>query len=109
MARRRSPARWMAPLALLGSIAAVLIVLQASSGESSNGDAPTTTASSGSGTTATQTVTTTKGRRFYRIQPGDTLSSIADATGVPLEQIEALNPDLDAQSLVAGQRIDLRP
>lgn len=101
----------MAPLALLGSIAAVLVVLQGSSGEtSSSGDSPTTTASSGSGTTATQTTeTTSKGPRFYRVAPGDTLSSIAAETGVALEQIEALNPDVDAQSLVAGQRINLRP
>ena len=107
---RRSTARWMAPLALLGALAAVLIVLQSSGGESNGGDdSPTTTASS-SGTTSTETTTTTsKGPKYYTVQPGDVLSTIADETGVPLEQIEELNSDVDAQALVAGQRIRLRP
>ena len=39
---------------------------------------------------------------------GDTPSSIAEKTGVPLEQILRLNPDLDPQTLAPGQRIKLR-
>ena len=43
------------------------------------------------------------------VKPGDTLSSIALKTGVPLARIEALNPNVDTQSLQAGQRIKLVP
>ena len=47
-------------------------------------------------------------RTFYRVRLNDTLSLIAEQTGVPVEQLEALNPDLDAQNLIVGQRIRLR-
>jgi LysM repeat protein len=39
---------------------------------------------------------------------GDTPSSIAEKTGVPLEDILRLNPDLDPQTIQVGQRIRLR-
>lgn len=107
----RSPARWLAPLALLGASAAIMIVVSSNSG---SGDSPP--ASSGiTGSTATATgttATTTTGssrRRFYVVQDGDVLSAIADKTGVSLAVIEQLNPDVDAQTLRAGQRIKLRP
>jgi LysM repeat protein len=111
---RHSPARWLAPLALLVSIGAVLLVVSASGGGS--GDGSETTTSSGitaSGTTetgsSTTETTTTSGPRTYVVKPGDTLTAIADATGVPLEQIEQLNDDIDSQSLTVGERIRLRP
>jgi LysM repeat protein len=49
-----------------------------------------------------------KGPRRYRVKNGDTPSSIAEKTGVPLEEILRLNPDLDPQTLAPGQRIKLR-
>ena len=42
------------------------------------------------------------------MKTGDTPSSIAEKTGVPLEEIPRLNPDLDPQTLSPGQRIKLR-
>lgn len=44
----------------------------------------------------------------YTVQSGDTLSAIAIETGVPVEKIEQLNPDLDPQSLTTGQVLKLR-
>jgi peptidoglycan DL-endopeptidase LytE len=47
--------------------------------------------------------------RFYIVQPGDTLSSIAQKTGVSVSTLEALNPKLvDPNSLQAAQRLKLR-
>lgn len=46
--------------------------------------------------------------RFYRVRAGDNLALIAERTGVSLEELRALNPDLDPQGLVTGQRIRLR-
>ena len=46
--------------------------------------------------------------RRYTVRSGDTPSSIADKTGIPLEQILRLNPDLDPQTLSPGERIRLR-
>ncbi len=45
--------------------------------------------------------------KSYTVKPGDVLSSIAEKTGVPLSEIERLNPNVDAQSLHAGQKIKL--
>ena len=47
-------------------------------------------------------------RARYTIKTGDTLGAIAVKTGVSVERLEELNPELDPQALVAGQRIKLR-
>jgi hypothetical protein len=47
-------------------------------------------------------------RAFYRVQLNDTLGLISEKTGVPVETLEVLNPELDPQNLVVGQRIRLR-
>lgn len=47
--------------------------------------------------------------RTYTVKEGDTLSAIAVSTGVDLETIQRLNPDLDAQTLHAGQKVKLAP
>jgi hypothetical protein len=46
--------------------------------------------------------------RFYTVKPGDNLAAIAQETGVPLEELRSLNPELDPQGLVSGQRVRLR-
>jgi hypothetical protein len=46
--------------------------------------------------------------RFYTVKPGDNLAAIAEETGVPLEELQLLNPELDPQGLVSGQRVRLR-
>ena len=49
-----------------------------------------------------------KQRAFYVVKLNDTLGLIAQKTDVPVERLETLNPDLDPQNLVVGQRIKLR-
>ena len=44
----------------------------------------------------------------YVVQTGDTLAAIASKTGVSVEKLQQLNPHLDPQALVSGQRIKLR-
>ena len=110
---RRSPARLLAPLALLIVAAATVFLIAGSASDSNGGDATTTTDRQ-SGTTRTTTTkqdTTTKRRprgNTYTVKAGDTLGGIAETTGVAVEQLLALNPDLDPQALVAGQKIKLR-
>ena len=58
-------------------------------------------------TTAKQT--SKKTRHSYTVKPGDVLSAIAIKTGVPLDTILRLNPNVDAQSLHAGQKLKLAP
>ena len=69
----------------------------------------TGSATSSTATTNGATTVVATGDRFYIVKDGDVLSVIADETGVPLADIERLNPDVDAQTLHAGQRIKLRP
>ena len=46
--------------------------------------------------------------KFYVVQPGDSLSLIAEKTGVSLERLQQLNPDIDPQLLPSGVRLRLR-
>lgn len=100
----RSPARFLAPLALVAAFLSVLVVVN--SGGSDSRDSPR-------GTVTTQTTTTTPKRasqpkkKSYTVKSGDVLSAIAEKTGVPLDRILELNPDLDPQTLRTGQKIKL--
>jgi len=42
------------------------------------------------------------------VRAGDTLGSIAERTGRTPEQLQELNPGLDAQTLQPGQKLKLR-
>ena len=49
-----------------------------------------------------------RGPATYTVRPGDTLGSIAEDTGVSLDRLQELNPQLDPQTIRTGQRINLR-
>src|SRR4051812_26030970 len=115
---RRSPARFLAPLALIAVVAAFLGVVNGSGGADSNGSdkasSSTSTSAAKSTTTAAGSSTTTAAKQkaakkdFYTVQVGDTLGGIADKTGVPLETIEELNPNVDPHTMNSGQKIRLK-
>jgi len=46
--------------------------------------------------------------KSYEVQSGDTLTSIARETGVPVAVIVKLNPGVDPQILIAGEKLKLR-
>ena len=46
--------------------------------------------------------------RTYEVKSGDTLTSIAHETGVPVARIVRLNPGVDPQILVSGEELKLR-
>ena len=111
--RHRSPARWLAPLALFLCVVAVAAVIGGSLGP----DERSTSAAGGSRSDSGATRTIADGdsgarrrtRRRYTVRPGDTLTSISIKIGVPLERLRRLNPDLDSATLQTGQRIKLSP
>jgi LysM repeat protein len=72
------------------------------------GSGPNQSSGTSPAASPTSTAQKPKGRRRYTVKAGDTPSSIAEKTGVPLEEILRLNPDLDPQTLSPGQRIKLR-
>jgi LysM repeat protein len=46
--------------------------------------------------------------KFYTVEPGDTLTTISDKTGIGVEKLTELNPDLDPQALISGEQVKLR-
>lgn len=101
----RNPARLVAPLALLAAALAVIIVIQVSRSD------PSTTTPAVTRPVVTQTArrSARPAKRAYVVKAGDTLSVIADRTGVSLDTIVRLNPDVDPNSLQTGQRLKLSP
>lgn len=106
----RNPVRWLAPVALVVCALAVLLVVTGSRSGGDNGSSSKTEQrSTGTSSKRTTTKRSRKARRVYRVRAGDTLGGIAQRTGVPLSELQALNPQLDAQALQTGQKVKLRP
>jgi LysM repeat protein len=112
---RRSPARYLAPLALVATVVALFLIVSPSSDDEPETSPNRTSESSqggdgegGDGKGGESGDSERKGPRRYTVRPGDTPSAIAERTGVPLERILELNPDLDPQTLSPGQRLKLR-
>jgi LysM repeat protein len=104
---RRSPARFLAPLALVGFVVALFVVVNGARDDAGTRDGGATPAASASPAPGKKQKAH-KQRKSYVVKPGDTPSSIAVKTHVPLSQIQELNPDLDDQTLSVGQKIKLR-
>ncbi len=106
--RARSPARLLAPAALaVIAVAVVLIVLTSAGGGDQKPKGPST-AGQGNTTTSPRATGRRAPRSTYTVKTGDTLGAIAEKTGVEVERLQELNPQLDAQALIAGQNIKLR-
>jgi|SRR5215207_1380377 len=112
--RRLRLARFLAPLALIAFTIAVLAIV---SGSGVVGDDKSSSERAGprdlpAATDRTNTSTTGRKRNkipaTYTIRANDTLSGIAARWGTTVERLQELNPDLDPQGLVAGQKIKLR-
>jgi LysM repeat protein len=114
---KRSPsgARYAAPaLFLLAVTIAVLLIRSGLGGGSNSGttrSGPVTQASTAAtpppGTTRQGATTTTSGR-FYTVAAGDSFGSISAKTGVPIAQIEQLNPGVSSNSLQVGQKLRVK-
>jgi LysM repeat protein len=107
----RSPARFLAPLALVAFALALFVVVSNATkddgstpgGGDSGQPAQSTASPHGEGSGKKR-----KPRRSYTVKSGDTPSGIAEKVNVPLDQILELNPDLDPQTLTPGTKIKLR-
>ena len=106
--RRRTAARLLAPLALLVAVAAVALVVQASNKSDGSKDDTASKTSSEQNTTNTTPQRPRRVRPTYTVKLNDTLGLISEKTGVSVERLQTLNPDLDPQNLIVGQKIKLR-
>jgi LysM repeat protein len=111
--RLRSPARILAPVALVVFAIAVLIVLASAGGSDKS------SSKDDDATKSEQRDLRVKKRRsreraraasrtVYVVRAGDTLGGIAVKTGVSVEKLQELNPNVDPQALTSGQRLKLR-
>lgn len=109
---RRSPSRWLAPVAIIVVGAAAYGILKSGTddkGGSGASSRPASQRTSGQGTSATGTApSTVTVRKTYVVRSGDTLSSISLDTGVSVAKLQSLNPNVDVQALQPGQRLKLR-
>ena len=102
----KRPARIFAPLALVACAVAVLAIVNSNN---KSGSKDTSSNPAQTSTVSTTSTTKKKVRHTYIVKNGDVLSAIAIKTGVPLDTIIRLNPNVDAQSLHAGQKLKLAP
>jgi LysM repeat protein len=98
---RRSPARYLAPIALAATIAGTYLIVH-------DGLRHKSAAAPRAATLHTTSPRRKSRAKFYLVQPGDSLTRIASKRGVPLATLEALNPNVDPNALQTGQRIRLR-
>jgi LysM repeat protein len=95
--------RAFAVLALIAAFILVIVVVVTSGGSSGGGD---------NGSAQKPTISKV-GRQAIRkgvwvVQSGDTLGKISVKTGIDVATLQTLNPDIDPQTLLEGQRIALR-
>ena len=108
-ARRRST-RWLAPLAIV-AVAATGYGIARNAGRSSGSDGGSSAPSADKPAvkkTATKPTAHEPAKRTYIVRSGDTLSAISLETGVTVERLQALNPNIDVQALQPGQHLKLR-
>jgi LysM repeat protein len=113
---RRSPLRFLAPVALIAFGIAILVILSSANNDAGSGT-PSASERAKDRDLGTSTKKKSKRRstangglptRTYTVKSGDTLGSISEKTGIPVDKLQELNPQLDPQQLVSGQKIKLR-
>jgi LysM repeat protein len=112
--RHSSPARLIAPTALVVFLVTALVIIASAGGSDHKSSSGPTKAEQRDlqlkQRQARRARTQAKVSRLgvYIVRTGDTLGSIAQRTGVTVERLQQLNPSIDPQSLLSGQRIKLR-
>jgi LysM repeat protein len=100
--------RLVAPLAIIAFVVAFFIVLSSSGVDHNSGGTPAATSPPPTGSSTNRSTSKFAHRRSYTVRAGDTLGAIAIKTGVSVTNLEDLNPGLDPEGLVAGQKLKLR-
>lgn len=104
--RSSVPARAIAAAVLMGGFLVVIVIVAISLGGGEEGG-------SGEGSRAGKSAKSgraggAKAAKSYVVQNGDTLTSIAHRAGVSVARIQELNPGVDPQILVSGEKLKLR-
>jgi LysM repeat protein len=107
---RRELTRYGAPAAFLAAATIAILLIKAGlsggSGETTTAGALSTeTTTPVTRTHPTTTAQTTTAARYYTIQSGDTLGSVAVQEHTTVDELVRLNPGIDPKALHVGQRI----
>jgi LysM repeat protein len=104
----RSPARFLAPLALLAVVGALYLIVSPQSSDGGGSGSPAATEQPAATPAPKKAAKKKKSPRTYTVQAGDTPSGIAAAAGISLAKLEQLNPSLDPQALAPGTKLKLK-
>jgi len=107
----RSPLRILAPAAVVAFGLAMILVIATTSGSGggdTSGAAKLEQQDLGSKQRSSRRRAAVLARGTYTVKRNDTFGSIAGKTGIPVDRLLELNPDLDPQTLHQGQKIKLR-
>jgi LysM repeat protein len=103
--RSSASARILAVIALVLAVVVAIVAIGGALGGSSND-------SGGHGHGGKAAHKAAKERRnapaVYIVKSGDTLTAIAHHSGVTVARIQALNPQVDPQILIAGEKLKLK-
>lgn len=100
--RRLWAARFVAPLAFFAAATILIVLIQRGL---DGGSTDTATTATPTITSPPPTTTTSTKKRFYRVKRGDTLESIAAKFNTTVDDLLALNPNVDPLALSPRQRI----
>ncbi len=113
--QRAGAARYAAPAAFLLAVTVAVLLIRAGihgggSDGTTTGRGPVTHASTAPTPPAgtTRNATTTLAGQFYTVTAGDTFGSISAKTGVPIAQLERLNPGVSSNTLQVGQKLRVK-
>jgi LysM repeat protein len=98
----------MAVLALVGAFVALIVVFSSTLGGGSSGGEKAGGGRRHQSRVESRPKSGGKTPKVYVIKNGDTLTAIAHDTGVSVAKIERLNPGVDPQILISGEKLKLR-
>ena len=102
---RRITARLVAVVAIAAAVVALVVVIGGSLGSDDSGEGNRAERRAEQRQEEEQSA---QEEDVYVVQPNDTLEGIAEKTGVPVEDLQNLNPDIDPQALPSGATLKLR-
>jgi hypothetical protein len=106
--QQNAPARLAAVVALVVAFVVFMVIVVSSLSGGGDSDEPARGQGAGQQKQAKQQPRSEE-REFYVVKPGDCcLSQIASKTGVDVDTLIELNPNLDPQAIHSGDRVKLR-
>jgi LysM repeat protein len=103
----RSPARFLAPIALVAFAVAFYTVVDRAGAPAGKPSSDVPAQATGTPAKSSSKKSSKRKSRIYTVKAGDTASGIAARTGVSITTMQQLNKGFDPQTLAPGQRIRL--